>query len=120
MRTYLNYFLILFQVVINTAAQLLLKNGAKSLDFSQGPLSIFTSMLGNLYIWSGGLIFVISFLLWIYLLNQFELSFLYPFGSLAFVLAAFGGWIFFGENITLYRLFGIFSIFIGVLFVAKS
>ena len=116
----MNYFLILFQVVINTAAQLLLKSGAKSLDFTQSPMTIFMSMIGNLYIWGGGLIFVISFLLWLYLLNQFELSFLYPFGSLAFVLAAVGGWFFFSESLNFYRIFGILAIFIGVIFVAKS
>lgn len=120
MNNFVNYFLILFQVVINTAAQLLLKTGAKSLDFTQTPTAVFMSMITNLYIWGGGIIFVISFLLWLYLLTQFELSFLYPFGSLAFVLAAVGGWFFFSENLSLSRIFGIFSIFIGVLFVARS
>lgn len=120
MNNFVNYFLILFQVVINTVAQLLLKSGAKSLDFTQAPLTVFMSMISNLYIWGGGIIFVISFLLWLYLLNQFELSFLYPFGSLAFVLAAVGGWFFFSENLSFCRIFGIFSIFIGVLFVARS
>lgn len=116
----MSYFLILFQVFINTAAQLFLKNGAKAIDFSQSVCAIFLSMLCNVNIWMGGAIFVVSFLLWIYLLNQFELSFLYPFGSLSFVLAAVGGWFFFGENINLCRIFGIFLVFIGVIFVAKS
>lgn len=120
MSNFWNYFLIFFQVIINTGAQLLLKNGAKSLDFSQSIPTIFLSMISNLYIWGGGIIFVISFLLWLYLLNQFELSFLYPFGSLAFVLAAVGGWFLFSENLSFCRIFGIFAIFIGVLFVAKS
>ncbi len=116
----MNYFLIIFQVCINTAAQLFLKNGAKTIDFSQSLLGIFLAMLGNINIWMGGAIFVISFLLWIYLLNQFELSFLYPFGSLSFVLAAVGGWFFFGENVNFYRMLGICLVFIGVIFVAKS
>lgn len=116
----MNYFLILFQVCINTAAQLFLKNGAKAIDFSQSFLGIFFAMLCNINIWIGGAIFIISFLLWIYLLNQFELSFLYPFGSLSFVLAAVGGWFFFGEDVNIYRIFGIFLVFIGVIFVAKS
>ena len=116
----MNYCLILFQVFINTAAQLFLKSGAKTIDFSQSICGIFMAMICNLNIWMGGAIFVISFLLWIYLLNQFELSFLYPFGSLSFVLAAIGGYFFFGESINLYRVLGIFLVFIGVIFVAKS
>ena len=116
----MNYCLILFQVCINTAAQLFLKSGAKAIDFSQSLLSIFFAMLCNVNIWVGGSIFVISFLLWIYLLNQFQLSFLYPFGSLSFVLAAVGGWFFFGEDLNFYRICGILLVFIGVIFVAKS
>lgn len=116
----MNYFLIIFQVFINTAAQLFLKNGAKMIDFSQSLPGIFIAMITNINIWAGGIIFVISFLLWIYLLNQFDLSFLYPFGSLSFILAAIGGWFFFGENVTFYRAFGILLIFIGVIFVARN
>lgn len=116
----MNYFLIFFQVVINTGAQLLLKTGAKGLDFSQPICTVFISMLSNVYIWCGGFIFVVSFLLWLYLLNQFELSFLYPFGSLSFVLASIGGWFFFSEHLGLIRILGVILIFIGVIFVAKS
>ncbi len=116
----MNYFLILFQVCINTAAQLFLKSGAKAIDFSQSLVGIFLAMICNMNIWIGGSIFVISFLLWIYLLNQFDLSFLYPFGSLSFILAALGGWFFFGEDLNLYRITGILLVFIGVIFVAKS
>ncbi len=116
----MKYGLILFQVLINTAAQLLLKRGAELVNFSQPPFQILLSLLSNLYIWGGGFIFVISFLLWIYLLNQFELSFLYPFNNLTFVLAALGGWFFFNEDLNYYRIFGIGLIFTGVLFVAKS
>lgn len=116
----INYCLIVFQVVINTAAQLFLKQGAKSINFSQSVGEIFMSMLLNYNIWIGGLIFVVSFLLWIYLLNQFELSFLYPFGSLSFVLAAIGGWFFFGEGVSYFRVVGIMLIIMGVFCVAKS
>ncbi|MBE6447413.1 MAG: transporter [Alphaproteobacteria bacterium] len=116
----MNYFLILFQICINTAAQLFLKSGAKALDFSQSVTNIFWSMLCNVNVWIGGAIFIVSFLLWLYLLNQFDLSFLYPFGSLSFVLAAIGGWLIFGECMNIYRACGIFLVFMGVIFIAKS
>ena len=116
----MNYLLIFFQVCINTAAQLFLKNGARALDFSQTAWNVFLSMLCNINIWIGGAIFIVSFLLWLYLLNQFELSFLYPFGSLSFVLAAVGGWLIFGEDLNMCRICGILLVFIGVVFIAKS
>jgi drug/metabolite transporter (DMT)-like permease len=115
-----NVFLIFFQVIINTLAQLLLKKGVAFLNFSQPSLGLLIAIASNVYILGGVLIFVLSLLLWLYLLSQFDLSFLYPFGSLSYVLAALGGWFFFAENITLSRGGGIFLILMGVMLVAKS
>ncbi|MDR2646338.1 MAG: EamA family transporter [Holosporaceae bacterium] len=115
-----NFFLISFQVVINTLAQLLLKKGVELVHFEQSVWKLISALVSNGYIFGGVFIFVFSLLLWLYLLSQFELSFLYPFGSLSYVLAALGGWFFFAEDITLYRIGGIFLILIGVILVAKS
>jgi drug/metabolite transporter (DMT)-like permease len=115
-----NCFLILFQVVINTIAQLLLKKGVGMINFSESLWKLLPLIISNVYIVGGVFIFVISLLLWLYLLSQFDLSFLYPFGSLSYILAALGGWFFFAENITLCRGSGIFLILMGVLLVAKS
>ncbi|MDR2157769.1 MAG: hypothetical protein LBO02_00430 [Holosporaceae bacterium] len=115
-----NVFLIFFQVIINTLAQLLLKKGVGVINFSQSWWALLTSIAFNVHILGGVFIFIISLLLWLYLLSQFDLSFLYPFGSLSYVLAAVGGWFFFAENITLYRGGGILLILIGVILVAKS
>jgi drug/metabolite transporter (DMT)-like permease len=107
-------------VVINTFAQLLLKKGVGQVNFAQPLWELFLSIAFNLYIFGGVFIFVLSLLLWLYLLSQFELSFLYPFGSLSYVLAALGGWFFFAENVTLCRGGGILLILMGVFLVAKS
>ena len=115
-----NFLLICFQVVINTFAQLLLKKGVGAVDFGAPLGPLFVSIVLNGYIFGGVFIFVLSLLLWLYLLSQFDLSFLYPFGSLSYVLAALGGWFFFAEKITLYRGGGILLILMGVLLVAKS
>jgi drug/metabolite transporter (DMT)-like permease len=115
-----NFFLILFQVSINTLAQLLLKKGVSMISFQQPLWNLFLAIISNIYIFIGVLIFMLSLLLWLYLLSQFDLSFLYPFGSLSYILAALGGWFFFSESITLYRGSGIFLILIGVMLIAKS
>jgi drug/metabolite transporter (DMT)-like permease len=116
----INFLLISLQVVINTLAQLLLKKGVGFVNFNQSIWGLVMSILTNIYIFAGVFIFVISLFLWLYLLSKFDLSFLYPFGSLSYVLAALGGWFFFAENITLYRSGGILLILIGVILVAKS
>lgn len=116
----INYLLIVLQVFINTTAQLILKKGVNYLDFKQPVLSLMFAMITNIYVGAGLFIFAASFILWLYLLSQFELSFLYPFGSLSFVLAALGGYFFFGEMVSVTRWIGIFLILLGVSFIAKS
>ncbi|MDR1334497.1 MAG: EamA family transporter [Holosporaceae bacterium] len=115
-----NVLLICFQVVMNTLAQLLLKKGVSLVDFGQSLQGLILAIIANIYICGGIFIFVISLLLWLYLLSQFDLSFLYPFGSLSYVLAALGGWFFFAEHISLCRGGGIMLILIGVILIAKS
>lgn len=112
--------IILLQVCINTGAQILLKHGVNQVSFDQPVFRLLFLLATNLYIFSGVSLFVISLLIWLYLLSKCELSYLYPFGSLSYILAAAAGWFFFAENVTAMRLFGIFIIFIGVCCVAKS
>jgi len=89
-------------------------------NFQQPLWELCLAIISNFYIVGGVFVFILSLLLWLYLLSQFELSFLYPFGSLSYVLAAVGGWFFFAENITLPRAGGIFLILMGVMLIAKS
>jgi len=117
---YLNFFLIFAQVIINSTAQVLLKKGVVMLDFKQPIFSLFISVITNWYIFGGAAIFVLSLTLWIYLLSQFDLSFLYPMSSLAFVVAALGGWMFLSETISFSRGLGIALIMMGVMCIAKS
>ncbi|MDR0555787.1 MAG: EamA family transporter [Holosporaceae bacterium] len=115
-----NVLLILFQIFLNTSAQLLLKKGVGMVDFHQQLCDVFLSIISNFYIFCGVSIFVMALILWLYLLSQFDLSFLYPFGSLSYILAALGGWFFFAEDINLCQGGGILLILMGVILVAKS
>jgi drug/metabolite transporter (DMT)-like permease len=105
---------------MNTLAQLLLKKGVILVDFGQSMPRLIMAIVANIYICGGVFIFIMSLLLWLYLLSQFDLSFLYPFGSLSYVLAAMGGWFFFAERISLCRGGGILLILVGVILIAKS
>ena len=114
------YVLIIFQTILNTGAQLLLKKGVSSIDFGQPLFKLFMSLVLNYYIVGGAFVFGISFLSWLYLLSKFDLSFLYPTTSLSFVTTAFIGWLFLAETISLNRSIGIALIMLGVFFIAKS
>jgi drug/metabolite transporter (DMT)-like permease len=116
----LNFALIFLQVVMNSAAQVFIKRGVNSIDFKQSLLDICGAIIINPNIFGGVCIFVSALVLWMYLLSQFDLSFLYPLSSLAFIITAFGGWIFLAETITLYRWIGIVLILLGVMCIAKT
>ena len=120
MENILIFSIILFQVCINTGAQILLKKGVNQISFDQPLISLATAVITNWYIFAGVSLFVLSLLIWLYLLSKCELSYLYPFGSLSYVLAAIAGWYFFAENLSLLRICGILIIFVGVCCVAKS
>ncbi|MDR2795061.1 MAG: EamA family transporter [Holosporaceae bacterium] len=117
---YLDFFLILLQAMVNSLAQVVMKKGVNMLNFQQPLLPLSISIATNFYIFCGVLIFVLALFLWLYLLSQYDLSFLYPTSSLAFVITAFSGWFFLGESISLGRAVGIFLILIGVVCIAKS
>lgn len=114
------FFIIFFQVCLNTFAQVLLKSGVNKISFEQHIFDLSLSIATNISILSGVSLFVVSLLIWLYLLSRCELSYLYPFGSISYILAALAGWCFFGEHVSALRLVGIIVIFLGVCCVAKS
>jgi drug/metabolite transporter (DMT)-like permease len=64
--------------------------------------------------------FGLATILWFDLLSRMELSLLYPFMSLSYVIAFFAGWFFLGENPQPLRLVGIVIIILGIALVARS
>lgn len=116
----MHYVLILFQVILNTVSQVLLKTGVNKICFNQKIMQIIFSFVTNFYIILGVTGFVISLFLWLYLLSKFELSFIYPFGSLSYALAIVAGCFWLNEPFSFLRMVGVFIIVIGVYCVAKS
>ncbi len=120
--------LILFTVLTNAAAQLMLKQGMLTLGpiAGDGPLtlmSVITIMFKvafHPWVFFGLCTFVISMMTHLYVLSKVELSFVYPFLSLAFVAVAVGSWIFFAEDINAWRILGIGFICIGTVLIAQS
>lgn len=69
---------------------------------------------------AGLVMFGLATILWFDLLSRMELSLLYPFMSLSYVIAFFAGWFFLGENPQPLRLVGIVIIILGIALVARS
>jgi multidrug transporter EmrE-like cation transporter len=116
--------LILFGVTLNAIAQLLLKKGMTTIGhfaFSGGEiLKIAPTVALNPYVVGGLFSYVLSVGLWMLVLSRVDVSAAYPFLSIGYIIAAFGGWLFFAEDLSLARMVGIALICIGVVFVARS
>lgn len=116
--------LILFAVLLNTAAQIILKIGMKSIGqfqfTSQNIIPILLKMTQNPYILGGIALYIFSLGAWLLTLSRVEVSLAYPLTSLGYVFTALVGYYVLQENMGLMRIAGILVIMIGVYLVTRS
>ena len=116
--------LILFTVLTNAAAQIMLKKGMNSvgaLDIgSDGLIGTVFRVVFSPFVFMGLTTFVISMASHLIVLSKVQLSYAYPFLSLAYVVVAAYSYFFFAEDIGLARLAGIGLIVAGTILIAQS
>ncbi|MCP4319830.1 MAG: EamA family transporter [Hyphomicrobiales bacterium] len=121
----MNYIpFILFTVLTNAAAQLMLKQGMLSF----GPLEMASDniilkilqIVFQPWVFAGLVTFVISMASHLYVLSKVELSFAYPFLSLAYVAVAVFAYLIFKEDLNSWRIAGIAFICVGTVLIAQS
>ena len=119
-----SFALVLFGVLLNAAAQLLLKAGTNSIghfEFSSANLvPIGWKVATQPYILGGLMCYAISVVVWIMALSRVEVSIAYPMLSIGYVVNAIAAYVLFGEAVGIQRLVGIGIIVIGVYVVARS
>lgn len=115
---------ILFTVMTNAAAQLMLKHGMMTigpLTFAGvNPLFKILQIVFSPWIFAGLTVFVVSMASHLYVLSKVELSFAYPFLSLAYVAVAVFAYFIFREDLNAYRIAGIALICLGTVLIAQS
>lgn len=115
---------ILFTVLTNAAAQLMLKQGMMTLSPAvlAQPNLVLKSLLIVFQPWVffGLATFVVSMASHMFVLSRVDLSFAYPFLSLAYVAVAVLAWQLFGEELGAYKIAGIAFICIGTVLIAQS
>jgi multidrug transporter EmrE-like cation transporter len=118
------FALLLTGVLLNAAAQLLLKAGANSVGaVAFSPASLLAAGMKfatEPHIFGGLVCYAISVVVWIVALTRVEVSVAYPMLSIGYVVNAFAAWALFNEQVTPMRLLGIGVIILGVWIVAKS
>jgi multidrug transporter EmrE-like cation transporter len=118
------FILIFSGVLLNAAAQLLLKAGVRStgqIDLSGAHIWAAARTLAfEPHIVGGMVCYAASLVVWILALSRVEVSIAYPMLSIGYVVAAVAAWYFFGESLSAARLTGIAVIILGVYLVART
>lgn len=115
---------ILFTVLTNAAAQIMLKYGMTGIgDFSTlhgNPIIKMLQIVFTPFVFLGLCTFVISMASHLYVLSKVELSYAYPFLSLAYVVVAVYAFFIFHEDLNAMRVLGIALICVGTVFIAQG
>jgi len=118
------YSLILFGVLLNASAQLLLKAGTNAVgrfEFAaHNIVPVATRVAFEPHIAAGMMCYAVSLVVWIMGLSRVEVSVAYPLLSLGYVINAVAAWYLFGEAIGAMRIAGIGLIIVGVYLIARS
>jgi len=116
----IQYSLIIFNIFLISAAQLLLKQGSNSFADSPSSHSVIVNIFYKIfdpYIFFGAVTYFLSFVLWIYILSKNKVSFVYPLMSLSYVAVMILSGYFFSEKVTLYQWLGASLIIFGTAFI---
>jgi len=107
------FSLVLFSIACSVTGQIFFKHAMA--DHSTSTVARRKLDLGR-----GVLAMTVSFFTWLFLLRQFDLSFLYPFEGLDRVLLAFAAWLILKEKMTRDLWIGLVLICLGTALVAGS
>jgi multidrug transporter EmrE-like cation transporter len=111
--TLVSFWFILAGVLLNAAAQLLLKAGTNAM-----PLGIRLAVEPHIL---GGLAcYVVSVVVWVVALSRVPVSIAYPMLSIGYIVNAIAAHYLFGETLSSMRVAGIGVIIVGVFLVARS
>ena len=122
--TPLTFSLLMLGVLLNAAAQLLLKAGTNRVGefaFSlENIVPIGARLVANPPILAGLGCYVVSVVVWVLALSRVPVSVAYPMLSVGYIVNAFAAWMLFGESLAAQKLIGIGFIIVGVFLVARS
>jgi len=118
------YLLVFISVAGMTTGQLLVKKGILQVGGFPQNLSelahFFLRAYTNPYVISAVFLTIVVALAWILAVSKAELSYIYPFMALSYVLVTLFSLLIFKEDVTVLRWAGIVAICIGVFLVSRS
>ncbi len=114
----MNYILLLCSIFLGICGQLLLKKGVMASSLSPNFVSIFKTLLSPL-VFSGLLLYGLSAIIWLFVLQRFPLSVAYPSLALSYVVIVILSSIFLKEPLSQDKIIGTILIFGGVAFLFR-
>ena len=118
------FSLVLAGVLLNAAAQLLLKAGTNRIGefaFSlDNVVPIGVKVASSPFVLGGLACYAVSVVVWIMALSRVVVSVAYPMLSIGYIVNAVAAWLLFGESLAAQKLVGIGFIVVGVWLVARS
>lgn len=120
----ISFSLVLTGVLLNAAAQLLLKAGTNAVGHFEfhvdNLVPVGLKLALEPHILGGMACYAVSLVVWIMALSRAPVSISYPMISIGYVITAFAAWQWLGEPLTAQKLLGIGFIVLGVFLVARS
>lgn len=113
--------LILIGIIFASLGQVFLKIGMNAV----GSMNTFTysdivSIFSNLYIILGLLVYGLATIFWLIALSQKDLSYVYPFISLTFIIVLFLSYFVLKEQVSTARIVGTIIIVIGLMIIVRG
>ena len=117
---FMNIILILLSVLLNCAAQLMIRKGMliEGEVGMQNLLSHLGSMITNVWLWGAMICFLGSILLWIVVLSRVEVSYAYVFNSIGYVVLTVCAYWLFDESISVYKIIGMAVVIVGLIIMS--
>ena len=116
----MNIILILLSVLLNCAAQLMIRKGMliEGEVGMQNLLYHLGSMITNVWLWGAMICFLGSILLWIVVLSRVEVSYAYVFNSIGYVVLTVCAYWLFDESISVYKIIGMAVVIVGLIIMS--
>lgn len=103
----------------NVIAQLILRKGMMNIDLSVFSFAKVIEIASSLYVWAGLCFYGVSFILYLYILTKFEVTYIYPITmSAGLILLLIFSVLFLNEAFTINKLLGILLISTGIIIIA--
>lgn len=119
-----SFGLIFVGVMLNVAAQLLIKAGTNSIGFfefsRENILPIGWKLATEPHIVGAMFCYVLSVVIWILALSRVQVSIAYPLLSMGYVVNAVAAWWFFNETFNPTKVAGIGVIILGVIIISRA